>query len=501
MQISNKILTLDDVKKLNNENGSMVVLTNTAGQFVDVIKNLSPHVRIQIIGGYDSIKKKKYNELRIQERTFYTPSEVCEIIAKFEEYERGIDDSWTDLEKALFIYKSLAENLKYDGSDYVKSRNLTTVLGKGVCAGYAIVFKEAMDRLGIECETINQPRVHTWNAIKIDGKWYPLDLTWEAEDIQKNNADNLYWFGLNPLFNKYKNHNASADEIVADNCFDPKLIADALNKITNSDRYQPIDQIETSEKIYSALLSQALNESEPKKILGGVRKLAKYAFDVKEIYSDTAYVEEFDCKFNEIFQAIKRNKNLTKEQKQSLLQLTNNIWQDVMGHLNNEHEQLRSDILQSLFAINSALANYDLKSIDRNLIKTQLSEALKESTSFGAVDLLKLRKTAQNIKIQMQNIKEAKNQHGIGELNSQIQIEVPTQIVDVQPNSKFNMKKYLLTEISMREALIKGIKESGETLEDAETQSVLDACEKVLECLYFSFKEIEQEEQFVAVNK
>ena len=61
MQIIDKILTMEDVQLLNADKNSSVVLKNTAGQSADVISNLSPNVRIQIIGGYDGDKKKKYN--------------------------------------------------------------------------------------------------------------------------------------------------------------------------------------------------------------------------------------------------------------------------------------------------------------------------------------------------------------------------------------------------------------------------------------------------------
>ena len=79
------------------------------------------------------------------------------IIEKFEELEKGIDPSWTDLEKALYVYVQLAKNVKYEHNDYVKDRNLCAILETGVCAGYASIYKEAMDRLGVECDIINEP--------------------------------------------------------------------------------------------------------------------------------------------------------------------------------------------------------------------------------------------------------------------------------------------------------------------------------------------------------
>ena len=58
MRIENKILTIEDVEILNQDKDSSVVLKNTKGQSSDIIKMLKPHVKIQVIGGYDAEKKE-----------------------------------------------------------------------------------------------------------------------------------------------------------------------------------------------------------------------------------------------------------------------------------------------------------------------------------------------------------------------------------------------------------------------------------------------------------
>ena len=49
MIIKDKILTEKDVRNLNAEKNSVVILKNTAGQSVDVLKKLSDNVCIKII--------------------------------------------------------------------------------------------------------------------------------------------------------------------------------------------------------------------------------------------------------------------------------------------------------------------------------------------------------------------------------------------------------------------------------------------------------------------
>ncbi len=54
-----------------------------------------------------------------------------------------------------------------------------------VCQGYAYAFKYLCDRAGIECvvvsgtlyQSLDEPGPHAWNAVKIDGSWYGIDVT------------------------------------------------------------------------------------------------------------------------------------------------------------------------------------------------------------------------------------------------------------------------------------------------------------------------------------
>lgn len=59
------------------------------------------------------------------------------------------------------------------------------IYGEGVCEAYTRTYKAILDRLGIPCicvtgvyspkSSINEP--HIWNYVKIDGKWYGVDVT------------------------------------------------------------------------------------------------------------------------------------------------------------------------------------------------------------------------------------------------------------------------------------------------------------------------------------
>ena len=161
----------------------------------DILK-LNPKVRISILGGLNP-NKEKFNNEHYQLRTYYTPSELASIITAFERIEKRINPMWNDLEKCMFVYKMLCEHSFYDECNYNgrdAARNLLGLItGKSVCSGYAIIFKEAMDRLGIKCYYQNREGHHSWNAVEIDGKMRAIELTWDTYDKESNKCGFRYF--------------------------------------------------------------------------------------------------------------------------------------------------------------------------------------------------------------------------------------------------------------------------------------------------------------------
>ena len=92
-----------------------------------------------------------------------------------------VDDSMTDLEKALAVHDYFVLNYKYDYtySNYSKEKIFTEK--KGVCAAYTDAYEYIMqDKLGVPCVYVSSDGMnHAWNLIKIDGNWYHVDCTWD----------------------------------------------------------------------------------------------------------------------------------------------------------------------------------------------------------------------------------------------------------------------------------------------------------------------------------
>ncbi len=78
------------------------------------------------------------------------------------------------------VYKGTAKSIN-DGWEYFSAYG-ALVKGEAVCEGYAKAEQILMNMCGIECMTIrgdSDGGGHMWNIIKIDGKWYHLDVTWD----------------------------------------------------------------------------------------------------------------------------------------------------------------------------------------------------------------------------------------------------------------------------------------------------------------------------------
>ena len=222
----NRPITENDVNKLNvisKKNPNLIVeLKNTKGQNKEIIQKLNPNIKVSIIGGLNYHKKKKFDSYTYIERTMYTPNEVYQIINQFEKLERGINASWTNTEKALYIYKTLAESMHYSDSNesqYKNGRDIVRTLNSivsrnAVCSGFALIYKEAMDRQGIPCLYQNQESLHSWNVLELDGKVYAIDLTWDCNRAHRkqNVVCDYKHFGLEPDFYKHPRHSLKDEQ-------------------------------------------------------------------------------------------------------------------------------------------------------------------------------------------------------------------------------------------------------------------------------------------------
>lgn len=110
----------------------------------------------------------------------------------------------TDREKVRTIFAWITDNIAYD-CNFQNARDpllddadrmtdiqlrLTLVLKnrRALCGGYAFLFKTMCDLAEVEARVVEgkayggytEAEGHAWNAVRLDGRWYWLDLTWAS---------------------------------------------------------------------------------------------------------------------------------------------------------------------------------------------------------------------------------------------------------------------------------------------------------------------------------
>jgi len=126
-----------------------------------------------------------------------------------------------DHKKLAKMEKSGYKRTRFKGSkDEIKAQRLAQIQEyidetlddkKGVCQDFSWLFQAMCLHAGIECEFItgagktrptligqaNIPARHAWNAVKINGKWSLMDVTWSTGMGEKEDFGNGF-FNLDP---------------------------------------------------------------------------------------------------------------------------------------------------------------------------------------------------------------------------------------------------------------------------------------------------------------
>ena len=126
-------------------------------------------------------------ETELRKRENYVRNMRNKIVSSLEGY--------SEYEQVKYLHDWIIDNFEYD-TTYQKS-DIHNIYGalyhkKVVCEGYARTFKYILDGLGIENVLIsgtatnsnNLTESHAWNYVKIDGKWYAVDVTWDDPIIK-----------------------------------------------------------------------------------------------------------------------------------------------------------------------------------------------------------------------------------------------------------------------------------------------------------------------------
>lgn len=92
----------------------------------------------------------------------------------------------SDYDMALWLHDWTLDQLEYDHSLNWCSAESGLTRHQGTCESYQRIYSKLLEAAGIANGRITG-NGHTWNAVKIDGKWCQMDLTWD------DTSDN--WYG------------------------------------------------------------------------------------------------------------------------------------------------------------------------------------------------------------------------------------------------------------------------------------------------------------------
>ncbi len=155
-------------------------------------------------------KKADSVALNFQRNKYYFYAETAQELA---------ENFTTEKEKCRVIFRWITNNIKYD-FDVMNSKDcedpqIVYKRKKAVCGGYSSLFKAMCEEIKIECKIIigqagcTDNCWHAWNIVKLDGKWYSMDVTWASGHLTnvikgtvKKAYNNDYWMADYKLISK-----------------------------------------------------------------------------------------------------------------------------------------------------------------------------------------------------------------------------------------------------------------------------------------------------------
>lgn len=130
----------------------------------------------------------------------YSVDDHKEMYARIQNIIGQIDPNMPEASKAYKVYELLASEIEYAydengeidiGTDNAQGLRGALINNRCVCAGYAKALQQVLESIGIECKYLSgetSVEGHAWNQIKIDDKWYNVDLTYDSNNIRETGS-------------------------------------------------------------------------------------------------------------------------------------------------------------------------------------------------------------------------------------------------------------------------------------------------------------------------
>ncbi len=163
------------------------------------------------------------------------------ILAYIKGYCNSVNYRYTDYYKALLVNDYICDNVEYwyengkaSRSDYAHCIAGPVLYRKGVCEAYAKLYQIMLNYLGVNCLYVignGNSSAHAWNLVKLDGKYYNVDTTWND-----GYHTNIYMAVGTSYF--YRNHTPFTPAITASTLHMYTLPAISANDYTNEKQFR-----------------------------------------------------------------------------------------------------------------------------------------------------------------------------------------------------------------------------------------------------------------------
>ena len=102
--------------------------------------------------------------------------------------QKKLPKNATNYDKALLVYDYIIDNCEYaeefENADNTAAQQspVSTIEGclldkRAVCTGYSRAYKYILNKMGIKCSVVSNPK-HEWNILMLDDEYYYTDVTW-----------------------------------------------------------------------------------------------------------------------------------------------------------------------------------------------------------------------------------------------------------------------------------------------------------------------------------
>lgn len=167
-----------------------------------------------------ALEKDTQNVNSVQLKYYIQGSELATAKTKFDsavaQMIKGLDGK-SEYEKAKILHDRIAVNVDYVMEGHHQTAYGALVGKKAVCAGYATAYHLLLNKVGINAWTISgdsynphssQLVRHEWNLVKLDGKHYLTDVTW---DDNGDTVASTYYSYFNATTEQFKTTHIAFD--------------------------------------------------------------------------------------------------------------------------------------------------------------------------------------------------------------------------------------------------------------------------------------------------